>query len=51
MNKPEIEGSCCRVLMACICLLFSDETAVNCRRFIDGGGMDLFLRCLEVSQI
>jgi Zyg-11 family protein len=27
----------------------TDETPVNCRRFLDGGGMELFLRCKEVS--
>ena len=30
-------------------LLFSDETPVNCQRFLDGGGMELFLRCYRVS--
>ncbi|XP_065343212.1 protein zer-1 homolog [Cloeon dipterum] len=25
----------------------TDETAVNCQRFLEGGGMDLFLRCLN----
>ena len=27
----------------------TDETPVNCRRFLDGGGMELFLRCKEVK--
>ncbi|KAH8034549.1 hypothetical protein HPB51_025672 [Rhipicephalus microplus] len=26
---------------------FHDETPVNCERFLDGGGMNLFLRCLR----
>ena len=26
----------------------TDETAVNCQRFLDGRGMDLFISCLEV---
>lgn len=25
----------------------TDETPINCRRFLDGGGMQLFLRCKE----
>ena len=29
----------------------TDETPVNCKRFLDGGGMELFLRCKEVSQL
>lgn len=29
----------------------TDETAVNCRRFLDGQGMDYFLMCLRVSGI
>lgn len=27
----------------------TDETAINCRRFLDGGGMEFFLGCLSVS--
>jgi hypothetical protein len=27
----------------------TDETAINCQRFLDGRGMDLFLGCLDVS--
>lgn len=27
----------------------TDETALNCRRFLEGGGMELFLGCLAVS--
>jgi hypothetical protein len=26
----------------------TDETPINCRRFLDGGGMQLFLKCKEV---
>lgn len=26
----------------------TDETPVNCERFLDGGGMNLFLRCLRI---
>jgi len=26
----------------------TDETAINCERFLDGGGMDLFLKCLHL---
>lgn len=29
----------------------TDETPRNCQRFLDGNGMDLFLRCLRVSHI
>ncbi|ESP01735.1 hypothetical protein LOTGIDRAFT_139253, partial [Lottia gigantea] len=28
----------------------TDETAQNCRKFIDCGGMDLFLQCLELFK-
>ena len=28
----------------------TDETPINCERFLDGGGMHLFLRCKEVSK-
>jgi hypothetical protein len=27
----------------------TDETAVNCERFLDGNGMEYFLGCLNVS--
>lgn len=27
----------------------TDETAVNCERFLDGHGMEYFLGCLQVS--
>jgi Zyg-11 family protein len=27
----------------------TDETAVNCQRFLDGRGMEFFLGCLNVS--
>ena len=27
----------------------TDETAVNCERFLDGHGMEYFLGCLRVS--
>lgn len=27
----------------------TDETAVNCERFLDGNGMEYFLQCLSVS--
>ena len=27
----------------------TDETPINCERFLDGGGMQLFLQCKEVS--
>lgn len=27
----------------------TDETAINCKRFLDGRGMEYFLRCLNVS--
>ncbi|XP_054275660.1 protein zer-1 homolog [Macrosteles quadrilineatus] len=26
----------------------TDETAINCERFLDGGGMELFLKCLNL---
>ena len=29
----------------------TDETPINCRRFLDGGGMKLFLECKEVKSI
>lgn len=28
----------------------TDETAINCKRFLDGHGMEYFLRCLNVSK-
>ncbi|XP_037806881.1 protein zer-1 homolog isoform X1 [Lucilia sericata] len=28
----------------------TDETAINCKRFLDGHGMEYFLRCLNVSN-
>ena len=28
----------------------TDETPINCERFLDGGGMHLFLRCKEGSE-
>ncbi|XP_059470108.1 protein zer-1 homolog [Neocloeon triangulifer] len=28
----------------------TDETAVNCQRFLEGGGMNLFLKCLNTFQ-
>lgn len=28
----------------------TDETAINCKRFLDGRGMEYFLRCLNVSN-
>lgn len=28
----------------------TDETAINCERFLDGGGMTFFLSCLQVNQ-
>lgn len=27
----------------------TDETAINCKRFLDGRGMEYFLKCLHVS--
>lgn len=27
----------------------TDETAINCKRFLDGNGMEYFLGCLRVS--
>lgn len=27
----------------------TDETAINCERFLDGLGMNYFLQCLEVK--
>lgn len=27
----------------------TDETAINCERFLDGRGMEYFLECLQVS--
>lgn len=29
----------------------TDETAINCERFLDGHGMDFFLWCLRVCII
>lgn len=29
----------------------TDETAINCERFLDGRGMEFFLGCLQVSGI
>lgn len=29
----------------------TDETAINCERFLDGRGMEYFLECLQVSHI
>lgn len=29
----------------------TDETAVNCERFLDGHGMHYFLQCLTVSTL
>lgn len=29
----------------------TDETAINCERFLDGRGMEYFLECLQVSEI
>lgn len=29
----------------------TDETAINCERFLDGGGMTYFLSCLQVNQL
>ena len=29
-------------------VLSADETALNCERFIDGDGLNLFVRCLKV---
>lgn len=28
----------------------TDETAINCRRFLKGRGMEYFLKCLRVSK-
>jgi len=28
----------------------TDETAINCKRFLDGRGMEYFLKCLHVSS-
>lgn len=28
----------------------TDETAINCQRFLDGKGMEYFLACLKVSK-
>lgn len=28
----------------------TDETAINCERFLDGGGMTYFLSCLQVRK-
>lgn len=28
----------------------TDETAINCRRFLEGRGMEYFLKCLHVSD-
>lgn len=28
----------------------TDETAVNCKRFLEGRGMEYFLRCLDVYK-
>lgn len=27
----------------------TDETAINCERFLNGGGMTYFLSCLQVN--
>ena len=27
----------------------TDETAINCKKFLDGRGMEYFLKCLHVS--
>lgn len=29
----------------------TDETPINCRRFLENGGMDCFIKCLEVRRI
>lgn len=29
----------------------TDETAINCERFLDGRGMEYFLECLQVSRM
>lgn len=29
----------------------TDETAINCERFLDGRGMEYFLECLQVRII
>lgn len=29
----------------------TDETAINCKRFLDGRGMEYFLRCLNVCTL
>lgn len=29
----------------------TDETAINCERFLDGQGMEYFLGCLRVNTI
>lgn len=30
--------------------LFSDETAINCERFINEDGMEVFMQCLKVRS-
>jgi len=32
-------------------MLMSDETDVNCRRFIELDGLDIFQQCLEVRLL
>ena len=29
----------------------TDETAINCQRFLDGKGMNFFLGCLQVCKL
>ena len=43
------EGSCDYVMENVWSTMWNvtDETPINCKRFLDGGGMDLFLNCKE----
>ncbi len=46
---PSLAGNCDDVMETAWSCMWNvtDETPVNCRRFLDGGGMRLFLLCKE----
>ena len=34
----------------CVCVCVTDETPTNCQKFLNKGGMQLFVSCLHVSN-
>ena len=40
----------CVCMCTCVCACVTDETPTNCQKFLNEGGMQLFVSCLHVSN-